>query len=60
MTYWLFGILGALFGLMGAILAARAIDAGMFTFGLGLLAFAVVLVFWLIKDRFDEQERAQL
>jgi hypothetical protein len=60
MTYWLFGILGTLFGLIGAILAARAIDVGMFTFGLGLLAFAVVLVFWLIKDRFDEQERAQL
>jgi hypothetical protein len=30
-----------------------------FGFGLGLVAFAMVLVFWLIKDHFDEQERAQ-
>jgi hypothetical protein len=58
MTYWIFGVLAALFGLLGAVLAARALDAGMLTFGLGLIAFAVVCVFWLIKDHFDERERA--
>jgi hypothetical protein len=60
MTDWIFGIVVSLFGLLGAVLAAGAMDDGMLTFGLGLVAFAVVLVFWLIKDRFDEQERAQL
>ena len=58
MTYWLLGAFGALFGLLGAVLAARAIDTGMLTFGLLLVAFAVVFVFWLIKDSFDEQERS--
>ncbi len=58
MTYWLLGAFGALFGLLGAVLAARALDTGMLTFGLLLVAFAVVFVFWLIKDSFDEQERS--
>ncbi len=58
MTYWLFGALAVLFGLIGAVLAAGALDFGMLTFGLLLVAFAVVFVFWLIKDSFDEQERS--
>lgn len=57
MSYWLFGILAGIFGLIGAVLASGALDIGMLTFGLGLVAFAVVLVFWLIKDNFDERER---
>jgi hypothetical protein len=57
MTYWFFGAFAALFGLIGALLAARAIDVGMLTFGLGLIGFAVVFIFWLIKDTFDERER---
>jgi hypothetical protein len=57
MTYWFFGVLATLFGLIGAVLAARAIDVGMLTFGIGLIVFAVVFVFWLIKDNFDERER---
>jgi hypothetical protein len=60
MTYWLFGILAVVFGLLGAVLASRAIDIGMYTFGLGLVGFAVLLVFWLAKDHFDEQERSRL
>jgi hypothetical protein len=60
MTYWLFGILAVVFGLLGAVLASRAIDIGMYTFGLGLVGFAVLLVFWLTKDHFDEQERSRL
>ncbi len=58
MTYWIFGLLAGLCGLLGAVLAAHALDVGMFTFGLGLIAFAVVYVFWLIKDHFDQRERA--
>lgn len=57
MTYWFFGAFGGLLGLIGAVLAAGALDVGMLTFGLGLVAFAVVFVFWLIKDNFDERER---
>lgn len=57
MTHWIFGIFAGLIGLIGAILAAGALDLGMLTFGLGLVAFAVVYVFWLIKDNFDERER---
>jgi hypothetical protein len=59
MTYWLFGIIATLFGLLGAVLASRAIDIGMSTFGLGLVGFAILLVFWLMKDHFDEQERSR-
>ncbi|HXZ01194.1 MAG TPA: hypothetical protein VEI03_14430 [Stellaceae bacterium] len=58
MSYWIFGVVAALFGLLGAVLAAKALDLGMLTFGLGLLAFAVVFVFWMIKDYFDQRERA--
>ncbi len=57
MTYWIFGVVAALFGLLGAVLAANALDIGMLTFGLGLAAFAVVFIFWMIKDHFDERER---
>lgn len=59
MSGWFFGILTGLFGLLGALLASRAIDVGMFTFGFGLIAFAIVFVFWLIKDHFDIEERSR-
>ena len=56
MTHWIFGGLAALFALLGGILASRAIDAGMFTFGLGLIGFGVFFIFWLMKDNFDQAE----
>ena len=40
------------------MLASRAIDTGMFTFGLGLIVFGVFFVFWLIKDHFDHRDEA--
>ncbi len=58
MTHWLLGAFGVLFGLLGAILASRALDTGMLTFGLLLVGFAVIFVFWMIKDSFDERERS--
>ena len=59
MTAWLLGILAGFFALLGAILAAGAIDTGMFTFGMGLVGFGVLFVFWLIKDHFDAIEKSQ-
>lgn len=58
MTSSLLGIFAALLALLGAVLAAHAIDTGMFTFGLGLLGFGVFFVYWLMKDHFDQREAA--
>jgi hypothetical protein len=59
MTSWILGSLAAFFALLGAYLAARAIDIGIFTFGFLLIGFGIVYVFWLTKDYFDQQERAR-
>jgi len=56
---WFFGIFALVAGLLGAVLASRAIDIGMLTFGLGLVVFAAFLIFWLLKDHFDEEERSR-
>lgn len=47
------GALVGLLGLLGLFLAAGALDGGMYTFGLGLAAFAVFFVFFLVKRQFD-------
>jgi hypothetical protein len=47
------GTLVTLLGLLGVFLAGNALDSGMESFGLGLAAFAVLYVFWLIKLHFD-------
>ncbi len=57
MTAWILGIVAGLFGLLGAVLAANAIDIGMATFGYGLVGFAIWFGFWLIKTHFDEQQK---
>jgi len=59
MMTWFFGIFALLAGLLGAFLASRAADLGMLTFGLGLVAFGVLLIFWLAKDYWDEEERSR-
>ncbi|HYM04728.1 MAG TPA: hypothetical protein VET85_17380 [Stellaceae bacterium] len=56
MSYWIFGVLATLFGLLGAVLASGAIDIGMFTFGIGLIGFSIVFVYWSMKDAFDQKE----
>ena len=48
-----------LFAMLGAYLASRAIDVGMLTFGFLLLGFGILYGFWLIKDYFDQEERAR-
>jgi hypothetical protein len=59
MTSWIFGAFAVVLALLGTILASRAIDIGMATFGIGLLIFGVFFVFWLMKDHYDEQKRAR-
>ena len=59
MMTWFFGIFALLAGLLGAFLASRALDLGMLTFGLGLVVFAIVLIYWLMKDYCDEEERSR-
>ena len=59
MTSWILGIVAALIALLGIILASHALDIGMTTFGFGLVVFGVGFVFWLIKDHWDEAERAR-
>ena len=59
MSTWIFGIFGVLCALLGAVLAAGAIDIGMTVFGFGLVVFGVGLNFWLIKDHFDQADRAK-
>jgi len=51
-----FGALAALSGLLGLYLAAHAVDAGIYAFGLLLFLFAVALDFWLIKRHYDALE----
>ena len=53
------GVFVTLCGLVGAVLAANAMDIGMYSFGLGLIGFAVLVDFWLTKEYFDELERGE-
>jgi len=44
-----FGVLAVLFGLLGLVLASRAVDLPMYWTGLALFAGAVLFVFNLIR-----------
>ncbi len=59
MSAWIVGTIVVLVGLLGAVLAANAIDLGIYMFGFGLILFSVGFVFWLIKDNFDREERSR-
>lgn len=54
MSAYIIGALVLLLGVVGGYASSRAIDVGMFTYGIGLAVFAIVFVFWLIKDHFDK------
>ncbi len=56
MSAWILGTVAVLVGLLGAVLAANAIDIGIYAFGFGLIGFAILYGFWLIKDHFDHAE----
>ena len=53
---WIAGGLVSLVGIVGLFLAANAIDRGIYIFGLALAGFAVIYVFALIRQAFDERD----
>ena len=50
------GLLMAVFGLIGLILASGAVDDEMCVFGLSLFGFACVFDFGLLRRHFDKRE----
>jgi len=52
------GLVGAI-GVFGLFLAANAGDRGIYVFGLGLAAFAIIYVFAQMKQGFDARDRAR-
>lgn len=58
MTDWIVGIGCGLFSLLGLFLASRAIDDGMYVFGLGLFCFGVGMIFFLIRMHDITSEKA--
>ncbi len=56
-TLWIAGSAIGLLGLIGLYLASRAVDGGIYGFGLLLFLFAVLFDFWLMKRCFDERQR---
>jgi len=50
------GLLMAVFGLVGLILASGAMDNEMYVFGLSLFGFACLFVLGLLRRHFDRQE----
>ncbi len=50
------GLMMAVFGLVGLILASGAMDNEMYVFGLSLFGFACVFDFGLLRRHFDRME----
>jgi hypothetical protein len=59
MSHWIMGILSALFGLIGLVMAGAARDFGILFFGLALALFSVLFCWWMIKTAYDEAEQAK-
>ncbi len=57
MSYWIMGIMAALMGLVGLLMAGAAKDSGILAFGLGMSLFGVLFCWFMIKTAFDEAER---
>lgn len=53
------GLMVAVFGLIGLVLASGALDTEMYLFGLALAGFAVLFELGLIRRHFDRLERAR-
>lgn len=55
----LVGLLVGVLGLVGLFLAAGALDNEILIFGLGLVVFAVLFDFGLIRAHFDRRDAAR-
>ncbi len=55
---WFTGVMVAVFGVIGLLMAGGARDIEIFIFGISLLGFAVVFIAGLIRRHFDISERA--
>ncbi len=51
------GVMTAVLGLIGLILASGAMDDGIYVFGLSLTGFAAVFVAGLIRSHYDRREK---
>jgi hypothetical protein len=56
LSFTITGVLVALAGFIGLVMAAHAVDAAIGPFGFALFAFAALFDFWLIKRWFDTAE----
>jgi Zn-dependent membrane protease YugP len=56
---WIASGLVGIIGIFGLFLAANAHDRGIYLFGLGLAAFAVIYIFAQMKQGFDASDRAR-
>ena len=50
------GLMMAVFGLLGLVLASGATDDGMYVFGLSLAGFAALFDFGLIRRHYDKAD----
>ena len=53
------GVMMAVFGLIGLVLGARAVDNEMYVFGLSLFIFACLFGIGLIRVHYNRQEAAR-
>ncbi len=49
----LVGVMVGVFGLIGLILASRALDIEIYVFGLSLAVFALLFIFGLVRRHYD-------
>jgi hypothetical protein len=59
MSAWITGIASGFFGLLGLVLAAKAVDTGMSVFGFALFGFGILMIFWILKTEHDAADRAR-
>lgn len=50
-----FGVLAGLAGLVGLVLAANAVDDGIYIFGIVMMVFGVLFNALLVKLRYDQR-----
>ncbi len=54
------GLMMVVFGVVGLILAAGAVDDEMYVFGLSLFAFACLFIIGQIRHHFDRRDAARV